>query len=181
MISCHGLCASDCSHASFISKTTEGFRPMPGFHEAEEGWGAAERGGKLAPMLCPCAMFHPPWHHPLYLWLVINSFHLVLQANPTSWLHSGISFLGQSLASLHMCSYYWNLILHSRMLGSKLAFCSVGWLGGVEDNYPSPKLVLSITAWRTSLAALNSEDEKQGLLGEPPSTFPNISTFSPET
>lgn len=140
---------------------------MPGFHKAGEGWGAAGRVGKLAPMPCPYAMLHSPWHHPLYLWLVINSFHLVLEANPTSWLHSGISFLGWSLASLHMCSYYWNVILHSRMLGSKLAFCSVGWLGGVEDNYPSPKIVFSLAAWRDSLATLNTEDEKQGRLGEP--------------
>lgn len=167
MISCHGHCASDCSHASFISKATEGVHPLPGFCKVGEGWRAAGRAGKLAPPPCPSAVFHSSWHHPLYLWLVINSCHLVLQANPTSWLHSGIRFLGRSLTSLHMCGYYWNSTPHSRILDSKLAFCSASWLGGGEDSYPSPKLVLSISAWRASPAALNAEDEKHGLLGEP--------------
>lgn len=95
----------------------------------------------LAPDALFYTIFQSSWHYPLYheLSLIPSSFYSK-QILPL-WLYSGIRLLGQCLAWLHMCSYCWNLILHSRMLDPELAFYSVGWLGREEDDYLSTKIL----------------------------------------
>lgn len=104
-----------------------------------QGWRAAKRVGILAPNAYFYAIFQSPWHYLLYheLPLIPSSFCSKQILPP--WLYSGIHLLGQCLAWLHMCSYYWNLIVHSRMRGCCIGFSSVDWLGREEDDDLSTK------------------------------------------
>lgn len=91
-------------------------------HWVRQDWRAAGRTG----ILVPDALFL----HYIAVLLALFLYHelsLILPASTPSKSYLPDYLLGQCLASLCMCSYYWNLILHSRMLEAELASYSVGY------------------------------------------------------